>query len=49
MPVDAVLGRLAGGSRGGVSNQTKLLIMVGGSLGLLVLILGAMYIVGTIF
>jgi hypothetical protein len=49
IPVDAVLGRLAGGSSGGVSNQMKLLIMVGGSLGLLVLILGAMYIVGTIF
>ncbi len=49
MPADPVLGRLSGGSRNGVSNQTKLLIMVGGSLGLLVLILGAMYIVGTIF
>lgn len=48
LPVDAVLGRLLGGARG-VSNQAKLLIMVGGSLGLLVLILGAMYIVGTIF
>lgn len=49
MPVDPVLGRLAGGTSAGVSNQTKLLIMVGGSLGLLVLILGVMYIAGTVF
>ena len=49
LPADAVLGRLGDGSRGPVSNQTKLFIMVGGSLGLLVLMLGAMYIFGTIF
>ena len=49
VPVDPVLSRLSRGSNGAVSNQAKLLIMVGGSLGLLVLILGAMYIVGTIF
>ncbi len=49
LPVDAVLGRLSAGSHGAVSNQTKVLIMVGGSLGLLILILGAMYLVGTFF
>jgi hypothetical protein len=49
LQVDAVLGRLSIGANGPVSNQVKLFIMVGGSLGLLVLILGAMYLVGTIF
>ncbi|HET9186686.1 MAG TPA: hypothetical protein VFN80_01925 [Acidothermaceae bacterium] len=49
LPADAVLGRLSNGSSGPVSNQTKLFIMIGGSLGLLVLMLGAMYILGTIF
>jgi hypothetical protein len=46
LPVDPVLGRL---SKGAGSNQAKVLIMVGGSLGLLVLILGAMYVLGAIF
>jgi hypothetical protein len=46
LPVDPVLGRL---SKGAASNQAKVLIMVGGSVGLLVLILGAMYVLGAIF
>lgn len=46
LPVDPVLGRL---SKGAVTNQAKVFIMVGGSLGLLVLILGAMYVLGAIF
>ena len=46
LPVDPVLGRL---SKGAASNQAKALIMVGGSVGLLVLILGTMYVLGAIF
>jgi hypothetical protein len=46
LPVDPVLGRL---SKGAASTQAKVLIMVGGSLGLLVVILGAMYVLGAIF
>jgi len=34
---------------GAASDQTKLLIMVGGGLGLLVLLLGLMYLFGTVF
>lgn len=49
LPADPVLGRLTKGAGGAVSNQTKLLIMVGGSFGLLALILAAMYVVGTVF
>jgi len=46
LPVDPLLGRL---SKGAASSQAKVLIMVGGSLGLLALILGAMYVLGAIF
>jgi len=46
LPTDAVLDRL---SRGAASSQTKALIMVGGSLGLLALLLAAMYLLGAIF
>ena len=34
---------------GEISNQTKALIMIGGSLGLLVVLLGLMYLLGTVF
>jgi hypothetical protein len=34
---------------GQVSNQAKVLIMVGGSIGLLVALLGLMYLLGSIF
>lgn len=33
---------------GPISNQTKVFIMVGGSLGLLVVLLGLMYVIGTV-
>jgi len=46
LPADAVLDRL---SRGAASSQTKAVIMVGGSLGLLALLLAAMYLLGAIF
>lgn len=45
---DSSLHRL-GFHTGQVSNQARLLIMVGGSLGLLVLLVGLMYVVGLVF
>jgi hypothetical protein len=46
LAADPVLGRLG---RGQISNQTKAFIMIGGSVGLLLLGLGLMYLLGSIF
>jgi hypothetical protein len=46
--VDSSLHRL-GLHTGQVSNQLKVLIMVGGSVGLLIVLVGLMYVIGIIF